>query len=98
MTRPHPGDTVLWLPDVDGWLESYDPDGGDPIVAYPTGTFGVTTDPTRALRFEDASHALACWGRTSTRTPMRPDGKPNRPLTRFSVVVQQLPCIGLEEQ
>ena len=84
-------DTVLWLLDVEGWLESYDPDGGDHSLAYPTGTFGVTTDPTRALRFSDASHALAYWSRTSTRTPLRPDGAPNRPLTKFSVVVQHLP-------
>jgi hypothetical protein len=83
--------SVLWVLDQDGWLEHYDPDGGDPAVDYPTGTYGVTTDPARALRFANASSALRCWSQTSTRTPVRPDGEPNRPLTKFSVEVQNAP-------
>jgi hypothetical protein len=34
---------------------------------------------------------MQCWQQTSTRTPLRPDGKPNRPLSLFSVLVQDAP-------
>jgi len=83
--------SVLWLLDWNGWLESYDPDGGDPAVTYPTGTFGVTSDPARALRFTDGASAMAFWRQPSARTPKRPDGKPNCPLTKFTVMVMPEP-------
>lgn len=83
--------SVIWVIDLNGWLESYDPDGGDPAVPYPTGTFGVTTDLAKALRFPDAPSAIKFWSATSTRTPQRPDGKPNRPLTRYSIEVRHAP-------
>jgi hypothetical protein len=82
---------VLYLPDQGGWLAEYDPDGGDPKVAYPTGTYAVTSELAHALRFPDAAGALACWQRQSLRTPLRPDGKPNRPLSALTVVVQPTP-------
>jgi hypothetical protein len=82
---------VLFLIEQDGWLESYDPDGGDPAVAYPTGTFAVTSNPARAMVFPDGAEALRFWRQPSTRTPLRPDGAANRPLTAFTVAVQPVP-------
>lgn len=85
---------ALYVADKEGWLASYDPDGGDPSLAYPTGTFSVTTDPAQALRFRDGGAALEFWRQQSKRTPLRPDGKPNRPLCAFTVVVKEVPFAG----
>lgn len=79
----------LWVIDCAAWLESYDPDGGGD-VAYPTGTFTITRDRSAALAFDDPGAALECWRQVSTRTPRRPDGKPNRPLTALTVEVTRL--------
>lgn len=87
----HRAPVALWVEEREGWLEAYDPDGGDPAVDYPTGTFGVTSDATKALRFPDGAAALQCWRQQSTRTPLRPDGKPNRPLTAMTVAVVPAP-------
>lgn len=50
-----------------------------------------TEDPARAKRFPSMGEALAYWRTRSKVRPIRPDGRPNRPLTAASVVVEQLP-------
>lgn len=78
---------------LDGqWIEWFDPDASatDP-PSYPTGDGAATMDPAKALRFDTAADALAFWKQTSRVVPMRPDGKPNRPLTALTVTVEQLP-------
>lgn len=53
------------------------------------GNVTATTDPTKAKQFETTIDAWDYWSRTSTTTPRRPDGKPNRPLTAFTIELKQ---------
>ena len=69
------------------YVARFDPDGGDPTVAYPTGALETTPDADKALAFASAADAWACWRQASRRTPRRPDGRPNRPLTAFMVEI-----------
>lgn len=72
------------------WLESFDPDEHEPGVPFPTGSVTVTTNPLRALRFVDKLDAFAFWQTQSSVTPLRPDGRANRPLTAFTVSIEPL--------
>jgi len=49
------------------------------------GYADLTDDPTKARRFADAAEAFVFYRRTSTVRPVRPDGKPNRPLTAYTI-------------
>ena len=80
----------IWIFQADGWLEMYDPDGGPLEISYPTGVYGVTTDTRKAMAFQCATDAWAFWHQQSRRTPLRPDGKPNRPLTAYTVDIRDL--------
>lgn len=55
------------------------------------GLIAITSDPSKAMRFVDAGEALACWKRQSATMPIRPDGKPNRPLTAFHAEIMDAP-------
>jgi hypothetical protein len=68
------------------WLRSYDPDAHN-----GRGEAQWTTDASLALAFSDAVEAHSYWTQTSRTMPIRPDGKPNRPLTAFTVEVAPLP-------
>ena len=91
------GDYGIWVHDLESsvgdgqWLVAYDPDGGPAHIDYPTGSFETDSDPAKALRFPDMVTAWKLWRTTSTRTPLRPDGRPNRPLTAFTIRVEKLP-------
>ena len=63
------------------YLASYDPDGNG-----GQGAATWTEDPDRALQFATMAEAHACYTAVSRRRPVRSDGKPNRPLTAFSVM------------
>jgi hypothetical protein len=67
------------------WLKSMDFDacGGQ-------GHAEFTPDRSKALRFTDAGAALMFWRTKSTVKPMRADGKPNRPLTALTAVMEEL--------
>jgi hypothetical protein len=74
------------------FLVSYDPDregtspSGLPMLAYIT----TTPDPDKAATFRTAGDAMLLWKRQSKRWPIRPyDGKPNRPLTAFTVEIAE---------
>lgn len=56
--------------------------GRDPI---PT-----TAAIEKAKHFPDASEALGFWRTQSRVRPLRPDGKPNRPLTAYTIEVVRL--------
>jgi hypothetical protein len=73
------------------WLTMYDPDGGDETIDYPTGEIESSTNRSEAMRFESFAAASACWRQQSKRTPLRPDGLPNRPLSAFTVEIERLP-------
>jgi hypothetical protein len=61
-------------------LASYDPEGDD-----GRGRATWTIDPELALVFADAAEAMELRRRVPANRPLRPDGKPNRPLTMFAV-------------
>lgn len=51
------------------------------------GAVLATEDPAKARRFADVGEAMDYWRRVSTVLPLRPDGKPNRPLTAYTVEI-----------
>lgn len=53
------------------------------------GMVETSLDRTKARQFDSAAAALEYWRRPSTVTPTRPDGKPNRPLTAYTVEVEE---------
>lgn len=55
------------------------------------GSLGTVERPADAFHFRDARNALAAWRSIPSNHPRRlSDGKPNRPLTAFSVEVIDL--------
>jgi hypothetical protein len=84
------------------WLESYDVDAVPPPdrrsyftddgVAVVHGSFGgmITLTPrlADARRFATASDAMLAWNTVSDRRPLRPDGRPNKPLTALTVTIE----------
>jgi hypothetical protein len=79
---------------VGEWIATFDYDAHGPDRAYPTGNGSSTDDPTLAMRFETAEEAWEAWRQPSAVTPTRPDGQPNRPMTVFTVSVEQIPAAG----
>lgn len=67
------------------FLKSFDPDAHAPGVPYPTGFAEWTFNVNDALTFGHAGHAINFYKTQSKATPYRPDGRPNRPLTVFTV-------------
>jgi hypothetical protein len=65
---------------VGAYLASYDPegDGGNGIATW-------TRDVSRAMTFATGEAATACYRAVPLNRPLRPDGRPNRPLTMFTV-------------
>ncbi len=72
---------VMFAPDVPGYIVACDVDahGGK-------GHVTLSTMQADAMRFADAGVALDYWKRPSTVDPIR-DGKPNRPLTAYTVQI-----------
>ena len=67
------------------YLKSYDPDAFD-----GRGDVEGTANLDDAMKFPDAGVALKLWKKTSTVRPTRPDGKPNRPLSAFTVSIENV--------
>jgi hypothetical protein len=72
------------------YLASYDPEALDGM-----GAFEWTRDPQMALRFPDAASAWVLWKTTSKTRPTRDDGKPNRPLTAYTVAIEDAPEVSV---
>jgi hypothetical protein len=51
------------------------------------GAIRTTEDRADAASFPDAAEAMRYWKRTSHVRPKRPDGKPNRPLTAYTIEI-----------
>jgi hypothetical protein len=62
------------------YLAAFDPEAGD---GWGDATF--TPEMAQALRFPDFPAAYTFLGTRPTTRPVRPDGKPNRPLTAFTM-------------
>lgn len=75
------------------WLVEYDPgrDGWDPVLQVPMLAHVVSTgDASQARRFPSAQAVHECWTQVDPRQPVRWDGRPNRPLTAYTIEVRQL--------
>jgi hypothetical protein len=57
----------------------------DPDAKGGMGKDQWTDDPAKAKRFPDFAAAMECWKAQSTIRPFRTDGRPNRPMTAYSV-------------
>jgi hypothetical protein len=62
------------------YLRSYDPDGEN-----GRGYVRMTDQLDKAKRFPDLAAVFEEWKRQSTTVPFRDDGKPNRPLTAYTM-------------
>lgn len=49
------------------------------------GEVFTTSDKNEAMEFKSTWELLEYWRRQSTVTPLRPDRKPNRPLTAYTI-------------
>src|SRR5262245_63041462 len=63
----------------------------DPDARGGRGDDRWTSDLAKAKRFPSHEAAWMCWKAQSTRRPLRPDGKPNRPMTAYSVTIEEVP-------
>jgi len=67
--------------DFDGeYLTKFDPDFRNGL-----GRVWTTPDQNKAKLFGDLGQVIEFWKITSRVRPMREDGKPNRPLTAFTI-------------
>jgi hypothetical protein len=70
---------------VGKYLEWSDPDARD-----GRGDDRWTDDLAKAKKFATFMDAMECWKAQSTVVPFRPDGKPNRPMTAYSVTPEKI--------
>lgn len=66
-----------------GWLQSFDLDANE-----GRGFVGITQVESEAMVFPDFRAAFETWRKTSEKYPVRPDGKPNRPLTAYTAEIK----------
>lgn len=79
------------LPDFDDvsptWVAAYDVEAFD-----GKGMVELTNDPAKALRFDGLAAAFAAWQSSPKCHPVRlTDGRPNRPLTAYTVSIEPAP-------
>lgn len=67
------------------YVAKYDPNGRN-----GRGDVVFTPEPEGALKFATAKDVLDFYQQVSTTHPLRPDGKPNRPLTAYTVEIVKL--------
>ncbi len=65
------------------YVHRYNPDGN-----MGRGDLILTHDKSKAKRYMDFKQATDDWRRISTTHPVRHDGKPNRPMTAFTIQVK----------
>jgi hypothetical protein len=66
------------------YVQDYTPDGND-----GQGDLVLTARRELAKTYDDPMAAIEDWKATSTTHPVRDDGKPNRPLTAFTITVER---------
>jgi hypothetical protein len=74
-----------WNALVGQYLRAFDPD-----AHAGRGSVESTADLREAMVFEDHAAAMEVWTRQSRVRPLRPDGKPNRPLTAYTISIEPL--------
>lgn len=65
------------------YLKAFDVEG-----AAGAGLVSWTADKSEALVFGSFIEAFEAWRAVPASRPLRPDGKPNRPLTAFSIAFE----------
>jgi hypothetical protein len=83
---------IEWLGGSEGPSEPTESDGRyvsrfDPDAHDGRGHVWTVADPQDAMQFADQKEALVYYRQASMVKPTREDGRPNRPLTAFSVSV-----------
>lgn len=78
------------------YLKSYDPNWQpDPLPEgdepWHCGLSDWTTNPAEAKVFNSVTEAMDCWNQTASEHPVRGDGRPNKPLTAYSIEVVPAP-------
>lgn len=71
------------------FVVSFDPDARD-----GRGSLKATKDVTKAKQFGCPEEATRYWRQQSLVRPKRPDGRPNRPMTAYSVTVLKATTIN----
>lgn len=69
----------------DVFLKDFDHEAGN-----GHGLLTVTKKRDEAKVFESGMEAMEFWRKQSVTKPLRPDGKPNRPLTAFTISIEGL--------
>lgn len=62
------------------YLKTFDPEGGG-----GQGIIEVTRLKKQAMKFNTQQECFEVWQKQSKTLPLRPDGKPNKPLTAFNI-------------
>jgi len=67
------------------WLAAYDPNAN-----AGRGHVQLTRNPGLAKRFDSHAEAWECYHQIATNRARRPDGRPNKPLTAFTISIERL--------
>ena len=67
------------------WLAAFDVE-----AHHGRGSITTTDDPARARRFPTFEAVMECWRTQSMTHPWRGDGRPNRPLTAYTIEPQRI--------
>jgi hypothetical protein len=82
---------ALTMSEHDGrYVKDFQPD----LNEWGQGNLSTTDVPTEAKQFANSGDAFAFWKQQSKRCPLRDDGKPNRPLTAYTVMIEEMPVKG----
>lgn len=73
-----------YLAEFDASRDGVEPDSGREMMCHLV----TTSDISEAKIFADVAEVHALWTTVDEREPVRPDGQPNRPLTAFTVGVE----------
>lgn len=73
------------------YIQSFDPGVSMPGRTYLTGRVEFTKSRAQALHFVTLGDVLDFINQQPEHAPIRPDGKPNRPLTSLTLLVEAVP-------
>lgn len=76
---------VVKVVDLNAYVQEYTADGFE-----GRGQLNVTPDIKRAKLYPDIRAVLEEWKRVSATHPVRLDGKPNRPLSAYTIATESI--------
>lgn len=74
------------------YVKSFDPN------AMGRGHVALCRHPAEAVAFPDKESAVHYWEQPSTAIPVRPDGRPNRPMTAYTVEIVPIAGVPPEDR